>query len=359
VTADQDWRSGRDRSYETRTTARVHREDGPLAVPPAVWLPTNEQTKPGRLEASSFADLACMPVEPDWLWQGFLVPGVLTMLAGHPFAGKSMLVSGLLRVLEEGEPFVGRATKAASALLVTEENRASLRERAERFGLFGVRSEYVDRSGSVGQEWSSLIESATEQALAAKHRLLIIDTFPGLAGLGDEQENDAGAITSRLQPLLKAASEGLAILFLHHMNNASQPRGSKAFRGNVDISIRLLRKPGSRTFRLETETRFPTSVPASLRSELIESADGWFYRPLDVRSSIGEASARSTDELLREALVQAGPVGLTYAQIDRIDGLSKDIAKKRLPEWRTQQRIGHHGTGAKTDPYRWYPCSTS
>jgi hypothetical protein len=52
------------------------------------------------------------------------------MLAGHPFAGKSMLVSGLLRALETGAPFVGRKTKAASALLVTEEDQASLRERA-------------------------------------------------------------------------------------------------------------------------------------------------------------------------------------------------------------------------------------
>jgi hypothetical protein len=325
---------------------------------PAFWLPTDELTQPGRLEASSFADLASLPPEPDWLWQGFLVPGLVTMLAGHPFAGKSMLVSGLLRALENGDPFVGRATQAASALLVTEENRASLRERAEKFGLFGVRSEYVDRSTSVGHEWSSLMESATEQALAAKHRLLVIDTFPGLAGLGDEQENDAGAITSRLQPLLEAAGEGLAILFLHHMNNANQPRGSKAFRGNVDISIRFLRKPGSRAFRLDTETRFPSSVPASLRSELIDAADGWFYRPLEGRSSTNERSARSTDQLLWETLVQAGRNGLTYAQFDGINGLSQDIAKKRLPEWRTEKRIGHDGTGAKSDPYRWYPCPT-
>ena len=164
------------------------------------------------------------------------------MLAGHPFAGKSMLVSGLLRALETGEPFLGRKTKTASALLVTEEDQASLRERAGRFGLFGIRSEYLDRSLSVGHEWSALIAGATERALAKQHRLLVIDTFPGLAGLGDEQENDAGAITSRLQPLQVAAGQGLAVLFLHHMNNANQPRGSKAFRGVVDTSIRFLRK---------------------------------------------------------------------------------------------------------------------
>jgi hypothetical protein len=274
------------------------------------------------------------------------------MLAGHPFAGKSMLVSGLLRALETGESFLGRRTKAASALLVTEEDQASLRERAGRFGLFGIRSEYLDRSLSVGHDWSALIAGATERALAKQHRLLVIDTFPGLAGLGDEQENDAGAITSRLQPLQVAAGKGLAVLFLHHMNNASQPRGSKAFRGVVDTSTRFLRKPKSRGFRLETETRSTTSAAGSLKAELIQAPDGWFYRALG-GAGLTEATGRTTDELLWQALQDAGSHGITYQELDRIEGLSVDIAKRRLPTW-NGTRVSRDGTGKKSDPYRWY-----
>jgi AAA domain len=280
------------------------------------------------------------------------------MLAGHPFAGKSMLVSGLLQALETGEAFLGRKTKAASALLITEEDQSSLRERAGRFGLFGVRSEYLDRSVSVGHEWSALIADATELALAREHRLLVIDTFPGLAGLGDEQENDAGAITSRLRPLQVAAGAGLAVLFLHHMNNASQPRGSKAFRGVVDVSTRFLRKAKSRTFRLETETRSTTSTAGSLRAELIQAPEGWFYRALE-RGSEPTKSGQSTDALLWEAIQRAGSDGLTYAELDGSDGLSRDIAKKRLPQWRNEKRVGRNGTGEKNDPYRWYPCPSA
>jgi AAA domain len=277
------------------------------------------------------------------------------MLAGHPFAGKSMLVSGLLEALETGETFLGRKTKAASALLITEEDQASLRERAGRFGLFGIRSEYLDRSVSVGHDWSTLIASATEHALANQHRLLVIDTFPGLAGLGDEQENDAGAITSRLQPLQVAAGKGLAVLFLHHMNNASQPRGSKAFRGVVDISTRFLRKANSRTFRLETETRSTTSMTGSVRAELVQAPDGWFYRALE-RGADARKYPQSTNDRLWEAIRGAPSDGVTYAELDRVDDLSRDIAKKRLPDWRIEKRVGRHGTGGKNDPYRWYPC---
>src|SRR5262249_15040944 len=154
---------------------------------------------------------------------------------------------------------------------------------------------YLDRSISVGHEWSALVAGATQEALAKKHRLLVIDTFTGLAGLADEQENDAGAITSRLQPLQVAAGKGLAVLFLHHMNNANHPRGSKAFRGVVDTSIRFLRKSNSRTFRLETETRSATSLPGSLRGELIQAPDGWSYRTL-ARGSDSTKTARGVTE---------------------------------------------------------------
>ena len=154
-------------------------------APPTLWLPNAEAaSKPAALKPRSFAELRELPPEPDWLWQGFLSPGSLTMMAGHPFAGKSMLVSGLLGALETGASFLGRKTKAASALLVTEEDQGSLRERAGRFGLFEIQSEYLDRSVSVGHEWSAVIASATKQALAKEHLLLVIDTFPGLAGFG-------------------------------------------------------------------------------------------------------------------------------------------------------------------------------
>ena len=168
------------------------------------------------------------------------------------------------------------------------------------------------------------------------------------------QENDAGAITSRLRPLQVAAGKGLAVLFLHHLNNASQPRGSKAFRGVVDTSIRFLRRPKSRSFWLETETRSTTSMSRSLRAELVQAPDGWFYRSLDRGSDSSNTSARSVDDLLLEAVLEAGKQGITYDELDRRDGLTRDIAKKRLPGWRAEGRVDRNGAGTKSDPYRWH-----
>jgi AAA domain len=279
------------------------------------------------------------------------------MLAGHPFVGKSMLVAGLLKAMEKGEAFLGQATVPATGLLISEEDKAALRARAGVLGLLDLQSEYVGRSSGVfGLTWPELIEQASDHALKNGHRLLVIDTFPGLAGLEGEQENDAGAIAERLRPLQVAAGRGLAVIFLHHMNGQGQPRGSKAFRGIVDTSIRAYRQHKSRVVRLETESRFPTATPASVKAALVKAPDGWFYEALSPPGIAGEQRSEdtSTDVCLLEALVHAGPNGLTYEEIDQIDGLSKDIAKKRLPQWRQERKVDHYGQGLKTDPYRWY-----
>jgi hypothetical protein len=277
------------------------------------------------------------------------------MLSGHPFSGKSTLVCGLLRSMEVGEAFLGRPTRPATALLVDEEGETLLRQRAQLFGLFDIGSDYLERSDSVRHEWPTLIEQATRAALEAGHRLLVVDTFPGLAGLREEQENDAGAIAERLRPLQKAAAAGLCVLFLHHMNSASQPRGSKAFRGIVDVSVRLINLGKSQAFRLETQSRFPTAAAPTLKAVLVRSTAGWSYRLVDQGRSASTGSVHgSTDDRLWEALVAAGSKGLTYDQLDEVEGLSKDIAKRRLPTWHQEQKVEHAGKGSKGDPFRWY-----
>lgn len=168
------------------------------------------------------------------------------MLAGHPFVGKTMLVSSLLKTMESGSDFLGRGTQRATAVVVTEEHEATLRPRAELLRLLELRSDFVGRSSGVFRvEWPALIEQATAHALRQAHKLLVVDTFTGLAGLSPEEENDAGAITARLRPLQAAAGEGLAVLFLHHLNKNGQPRGSSAFRGVTETAIQLQRAKGA------------------------------------------------------------------------------------------------------------------
>lgn len=145
------------------------------------------------------------------------------------------------------------------------------------------------------------------------------------------------------------------------MNGYGQPRGSKAFKGVVDTSVRFYRHGKEGGFRLEAESRFPNSTPQTLSAKVVNGAEGWFYFSGEQRRSDeikASDSGLGTDSRLWAALLAAGPNGITYRQFDEIDGLSTDVAKKRLPEWRKQQRVGRTGSGARNDPYRWYPCTT-
>jgi hypothetical protein len=302
----------------------------------------------------AFRDLGEFPPEPDWLWRGYLSPGALTLLAGHPFAGKSMLVAGLLRALAEGHPFLDQETTRGSALLVTEEEDSVLRQRAELLGLLDLDGMYLSRnSGATRYPWQELVAAAADRAVMDGHSLLVFDTFPGLAQLGDEQENDAGAISERLRPLLTAASLGLAILVLHHMNGYGQPRGSKAFRGIVDVVVRFHREKDN-NIRLEAESRFPTATPPRLRGQLVKAPGRWFYTARSDRVRAEGLSTLETDALLKAALIEAGASGLTYEEIDQLAGLSTHMAKRRLPAWHANDQIRRKGSGVKADPYRWF-----
>lgn len=53
---------------------------------------------------------ASTPVEPEWLWHGYLAPGALTILAGKPKAGKSTLAVAVSEaVARQAGPFLERA----------------------------------------------------------------------------------------------------------------------------------------------------------------------------------------------------------------------------------------------------------
>jgi hypothetical protein len=202
-------------------------------------------------------------------------------------------------------------------------------------------------------DWPTLIEQATDYALEAGHSLLVIDTFTGLAGLQAEEENAAAAITERLQPLQVAAGNDLAVLILHHLNKNGQPRGSSAFRGVADTSIRMQREKEKREFRLQIESRF--SSPHSLKRKLIATADGLSYVDID-KGTLSEPNRASegTDERLLEALRNTFPDGLTYDEIGEIPGVSADQAKRRFPDWHREGKIDRGGSGAKGNPYRWF-----
>ena len=211
--------------------------------------------------------LADVSVEPDWLWHELLAPGSTTLLAGQPKVGKSTLIYGLLAAIAEGRPFLGRGTKRVRALVLSEEPREAIKAKVARFG--GDVHHGISRLDLRTFVWADQIDAATTHAKEHDLGLLVIDTFADLAGLRGDEENDAGAVLAAIDPVKRAAEEGLAVLLVHHQRKAggrhgAGVRGSSAFVAAVDIVAELDRGGKNTARMLKFESRYSSETRVAL-----------------------------------------------------------------------------------------------
>ncbi len=199
-------------------------------------------------EPMTMVAVAAEPVaehETDWIWNGFLMPGDITLLTSRWKTGKTTLLSGLLRHLETGTPFLERDTRPSRAWIVSEESRAQWRERLRRMPI-GPHVDLIARpfdGRPTPDDWNRMID----RAVAARPDLFVVD--PLASFLPGRCESDAASLLEALQPLLRLTAAGTAVLLLHHPRKkpsevGSSARGSGAMLGFVDISLELSRATG-------------------------------------------------------------------------------------------------------------------
>ena len=256
-----------------------------------------------------------------------------------------------------GEPFLGRKTARATAVLLTEENNQQLHEKAARFGVLDSEHRYLGRSDGVLQlDWETLITHATTAAIHDRHRLLVIDTFPGLAGL--EAEETTPAQSSNASDHSSAPpSRTRGPVPPPHQQDRRHPRLA-----SLRCHRRHQRPP--RPARAAKHAHPAHRAPRThRRASQAHRATAQEPRRLVLTS---EASSRvgkrpnvdGSDWQLEEALLTAGPRGLTYRGLGQLPGLSIDKAKKRLPKWEIQGRVRRRATGKKGDPNSWITTNT-
>jgi hypothetical protein len=283
------------------------------------------------------------PLEPAWLWSGYLAPGSLTLIAGAPKVGKSTLVFALLSAIERGEPFLGRATRAGGAVLLSEERQDGLAEKTRRFAL-GAAMHALPRHEGRQTPWVDQIAGAVAYAKREGLSLLVVDTFAELAGLQGDDENDAGAVLEALRPLHEAADAGLAVLIVTHQrksggSHGAAVRGSNALTGAVDVIVELERGKGSVRW-LKASSRF-NATP----SRLVLSLDGDTY----------VVEARRADEERKALLDAVTALGdSTGGQLVEATGLPKTAVYRLLKVLHDAEEIYPSGQGRKGDPRLWH-----
>lgn len=292
---------------------------------------------------------------PRALWEGYVAPDELTMLAGHEKIGKTTLLEGLTRAMARGDDFLGHATTPATALWVSEEAPTAFARREGELGPAPAR-DVVPRREAMRLPWDALVEHAWDAALEGGHGLVVFDSFLKLSGLDREREseNDASTVSGLLRPLL-LMPEGVAVVFVHHLNRKGYVRGSGAFGASVDTSVRLLRRERATAFDLRADARNPRT-PKTLRGDLDRRGSPWRY------VALGEGGGASSAAVW-DAVKAAGPNGATVEELVAASGATARTVKNCLrgypakdggrPGWLETGRVARTGAGMAGDPYRY------
>jgi 5S rRNA maturation endonuclease (ribonuclease M5) len=298
--------------------------------------------------------IADAPPEPAWIWEGYVAPGEVSLIAGRPKVGKSTLVFGLIAAILHGRPFVGRSTRGRGVLLLTEEGATTFAEKARAFGIANHPRFHVLLRRQVQASWPEVVGQA--RAYCREHDLdvMIVDTFDKWAGLRGDDENKSGPVLQALDPLMQASGDGLAVIVVSHQRKAAGDhgeavRGSNAITGTVDVIVEIERVADVAHARALVGTSRHTATPEELAVELTD--DGYVDRG-DVDALKGRLEG---DQIM--AVLSTQPV--TSKEIAEATEIPEATVRRRLDELHGDGRVERTGEGRKGSPYRWKMLSAT
>ncbi len=319
-------------------------------------------TPPDPYPLLSYAEVkAADRREKSWLWQGYLIPGGVTVLTSQWKAGKSTLISVLLARMKGGGQLAGLPVAAGRAVVVSEEGPALWRDRGQAQG-FGDHVHWICRP-FVGKpredEWRALLDQVGRLHDREKLDLLVIDSLANLAPM--RTENDAVEMLRSLLPLQALTSRGLCVLMSHHPRKGplvagQAARGSGALLAFVDVIVEMLPVARGHAQDRRRLLRAYSRHDATPATWVIEwSADGTDYVGLG-------PSAEPTFERgwpLLEAVLAAAERPLTRREIHR-RWPEPWLVPTKATLWRwldrvvKERRVLQGGLGTRKDPYRYH-----
>ncbi len=347
---------------EVALAARAARVAPAASAPPPPLLPAHPRgaslSSNGLPIRTAREIVALSPDGADWLLPGFVARGVITELSGPiKKAGKSTWALDMAAALVRGGTFLGEPATPTGVLLLSEQNPASFSDALRRAGLAAEDRVsavlWAEVAGRMG--WPDIVQAATADALARGAGLLVVDTLGQWAGLRGDAENNAGAALEAMDPLQKAAAQGLAVLLLRHDRKSGgavgdSARGSTAYGGASDILLQLIRPEGAvrPTIRkLSALSRFDETP-----TELVIERTAAGYVALGTDPAVAAAEAETY--VLAATAAAAQTVETLVAQSG---GMTRPTIQRVLARLVAAGRLRRTGTGHKGDPFRYAACA--
>lgn len=313
----------------------------------------------------SFAELAeHVDSTLQWLWQGYVARGSVTLLTSQWKTGKTTLLTVLLSKLHHGGAIGGLTVTPGSVCVVSEESAAHWRRRGERFD-FGPRARFCCRPfrhKPDWYDWDILIKGLQPSTSDAPFDLVVIDTLSALIPAG--VENQADAMLEVLRPLDALTAAGTAVLLMHHPRKGQTvagqaARGSGALCAYADILVEMRTltgaRPDDRRRRLSAWSRYD-ATPRDLIVEL--SADG-----TEFSASAEDPPQPTIDDDQERGLAMIVDIFERTGEQQTREAIVRQWPDRRTPNAATVWRwlecgvkrglFVRHGTGKRSDPFRY------
>jgi hypothetical protein len=282
--------------------------------------------------------------EAEWLWEGVLPRGGMSLQVAKPKVGKTTTALRLAVAVSRGEDFLGRTTTQVPVIyLALEEKRSEVKK---CLAALGVTNELLFfHFGLAPKDGIREIDALAAETGAG---LIVVDTLQKLTRIKDL--NDYALVTNTLEPLLAIArNRNCHISLLHHAGKADRTDGdeilgSTALLGAVDTAIFLKKREQRRTF--STIQRYGENIPETV---LILNPDF----SLTTEGTLDEARKRQIWGQIRELL--EARTGLNEAEIVEKANFRKiDIsAALRWALNQTPPLVTREGQGKKGDPFKY------
>lgn len=291
--------------------------------------------------------------EADWIIDGLLCKGGLSILAGKPKAGKSTLARCVAFAVSTGQSILNRVVTQGTVVYIgLEDRRREIRNHFRLLGADGNENLFIHaeplRPGSEPDCMNDL-----EAVVNAHHpSMIVIDTLFRFCRVRDV--SSYSEVIEALDPFLFVARDANThILLIHHAPKAEKDGldsllGSVAIGGSCDTGLILTRKPdGTRT--LKGVQRYGDDLP-----ETILTMD-----PESRAVALGDTMARSaTAELEGRILDMLGGELMTEFEIRIALGGHGGRVGDALRGLFNDGRVSRIGNGVKNDPFKYsFPVS--
>lgn len=321
--------------------------------------PVDTEPKPFKW----MSELDAVSESAKWVWQGYLARGGITLFSALWKAGKSTILSHLLKALDGSKSeFLGQAVVPGRVLYVTEEHEHLWAGRRDKL-LIGDHVGMACRPFKMRptmQEWRDYLKVLAEQVRKYQFDVVVFDTLSKMWPV--REENDAGQVEEALMPLWAMAQEEVAIMLVHHSRKSGGEqfvgaRGSGGLPAFCEILVEFGRSSDDikDTFRVLKGMGRYEETPVKLLAELTPS--GYIsHGDADSPTAQSEKDQGNWRADVIEELKLSGQAFTEHKElINRMKmnkkGRNAQFMSAELQAMSAGGELERTGTGEKGDPY--------